>query len=336
MTSPGYKSKVVVAGSLNVDYIANVHRLPMAGETVPASGLVRRFGGKGANQAVAAARQGASVSMIGCLGIDSEGSSYVERLRSEGIGVNGISTTSKALTGTALIAVDRAAENIIVVAAGANGYLKRGDVRARRESIASADALLLQMEVPLDSVIEAIRIANRASVPVVFNPSPWKRGFPWGEYNLDTLIVNAIEAEAIFGLRLESIFSNLTSWRRQLSNRCISQLIITRGGKSTLYVTEAAFGEGPTFCVKPVDTVGAGDAFAGTFAARRAEGMEVESAIEHANCAGALATLKAGAQEAIPTLVETEQALQKLSRRNGKANHILQFRQRKTAVRIQD
>src|SRR3954454_1258910 len=264
---------VVVVGSLNVDYIASVDRLPVAGETVPASGLVRRFGGKGANQAVAAARQGATVNMIGCLGIDSEGSSYVERLRAEGIGVNGISTTSKALTGTAMIAVDRAAENIIVVAAGANGHLKRAVVRARHESIAAADVVLLQLEVPLDSVIEAVRIANRSDVPVVFNPSPWRQGFPWGEYNLDTLIVNAGEAQAIFGLRLESISSNLPLWRKQLANRCISQLIVTRGSKPTLYITSSIFGEAPTFSVKPVDTVGAGDTFAGTFAARRAEGM---------------------------------------------------------------
>jgi ribokinase len=327
--------KVVVVGSLNVDYIATVHRLPVAGETVSASGLVRRFGGKGANQAVAAARQGAVVNMIGCLGIDSEGSSYVERLRAEGIGVNGISTTSKALTGTAMIAVDRAAENIIVVAAGANGHLKRAGVRARRETIAAADALLLQMEVPLDSVIEAVRIANRASVPVVFNPSPWKQGFPWGEYNLDTLIVNAGEAQAIFGLRLETISSNLPSWRKQLVNRCISQLIITRGAKPTIYITQSAFGEVPAFSVKPVDTVGAGDTFAGTFAARRAEGMDIVSAIDYANCAGALATLKRGAQEAIPTLTETEQALQKLSRRNGKGSHLFQSRLAKAAIRLQ-
>ncbi len=332
---PSSHFKVVVVGSLNVDYIATVDRLPIAGETVSASGLVRRFGGKGANQAVAAARQGAIVNMIGCLGIDSEGSSYVERLRAEGIGVNGISTTSKSLTGSALIAVDRAAENLIVVAAGANGHLKRAGVRSRQESIASADALLLQLEVPLDSVIEAVRIANRAEVPVVFNPSPWSHGFPWGEYSVDTLIVNAVEAHAIFGLRLEAISSSLPAWRKQLANRCIHQLIITRGAKPTIYITLSAFGEVPTFAVKPVDTVGAGDAFAGTFAARRAEGMDLVNAIEYANCAGALATLKRGAQEAIPSIGETEQALQKLPRRNGKVDHLLQARLNKAAIRLQ-
>src|SRR4029077_20137660 len=113
------------------------------------------------------------------------------------------------------------------------------------------------------------------------------------------------------------------------------QLIITRGAKSTVYITPAGFGEVPTYSVKPVDTVGAGDAFAGTFAARRAEGMDIVSAIDYANCAGALATLKRGAQEAIPTIGETEQALQKLSRRNGKASHVFQSRLAKASLRLQ-
>ena len=112
---------VLVVGSLNIDYIAAVKRLPAAGETVAATGLVRRFGGKGANQAVAAARQGARGSMIGCVGADDEGRPYCRRLRAEGIDTAGISATQKALTGTALIAVDQAAENTIIVAAGANG-----------------------------------------------------------------------------------------------------------------------------------------------------------------------------------------------------------------------
>ena len=115
--------KVVVVGSLNVDYIAAVKRLPAPGETVAATGLVRQFGGKGANQAVAAARRGTRVSVVGCVGADDEGRAYCHRLRAEGIDASGVASTLKALTGTALIAVDQAAENIIVVAAGANGEL---------------------------------------------------------------------------------------------------------------------------------------------------------------------------------------------------------------------
>jgi ribokinase len=304
--------KVVVVGSLNIDYIASVKRLPAAGETVAATGLVRRFGGKGANQAVAAARQGAKVSMIGCVGADDAGRAYCRRLRSEGIDVNGVTATNRALTGTALIAVDQAAENTIVVAAGANGELKPAALRAQLKSIASGDILLLQLEVSMATVIEAVRIANRAQVPVMLNPSPLRDGFPWGNCGLDTLIANAGEAEAIFGLSLDSLPIALPGWQRALAKRRIERLIITRGAKPTLCVSAASYLKVPTLKARPVDTVGAGDAFAGTFAARRARGADVVSAIRYANCAGALATLKAGAQEAIPTGVVTEKALKRL------------------------
>ena len=205
--------KVIVVGSLNIDYIATVKRLPAAGETVAATGLVQRFGGKGANQAVAAARQGAQVSMIGCVGADDAGRAYCERLRADRIETAGISATHKALTGTALIAVDQAAENLIIVAAGANGELKPAALRAQRKRITSADILLLQFEVPMATVIEAVRLANRANVPVVLNPSPLREGFPWGKCELDTLLVNAGEAEAIFGLRVDNLPVGLVRWR---------------------------------------------------------------------------------------------------------------------------
>ena len=305
---------VLVVGSLNIDYIAAVKRLPAAGETVAATGLVRRFGGKGANQAVAAARQGARVSMIGCVGADDEGRAYCRRLRAEGIDTAGISATQKALTGTALIAVDQAAENTIIVAAGANGELKPAAIRAQRKRIASADILLLQLEVPMATVIEAVRIANQSRVPVVLNPSPLRDGFPWGKCGLDTLMVNAGEAEAIFGLPLTSLPLALPKWQRALSKWRIERLIITRGAKPTLCVSAAGYLKVPTLKVRPVDTIGAGDAFAGSFAACLTGSADILNTIRHANCAGALATLKAGAQEAIPNRARTEKALEGLAR----------------------
>ncbi|EEF60203.1 ribokinase [Pedosphaera parvula] len=312
MSKPG--AKVVVVGSLNVDYIALVEQLPSAGETVPATELIKRFGGKGANQAVAAARQGASVSLIGCVGEDDEGRVYCESLAAEGIEVTGISTTLKSLTGTALIAVDSAAENTIIVAAGANGELKRAAIKAQQQRIQSANALLLQQEIPLESVVEAVRIANRARVPVVFNPSPLREGFPWGKYHIETLIVNAGEAESIFRLNIKNIARNIPTWRRALLKRAVGQLIITRGAKATLYVNANELEEIPTLQVRPVDTVGAGDAFAGAFTAHSAGGAEIISAIQRANCVGALATLKQGAQEAIPSLRATEMAFRTVRR----------------------
>src|SRR5437870_4340835 len=205
---PTSHPKIAVVGSLNIDLIASVERLPVAGQTVAATSFSRRFGGKGANQAVAAARQGAAVSLIGCVGDDAEGRAYRQRLRAEGLVTTGISTTSQALTGTALIAVDRKGENIIVVASGANGQLTPAMVRTQERRIAPVHFLLLQFEVSMGTVVEAIRIANRAGVPVVLNPSPLRDGFPWGKCRLDTVIVNAGEAQAIFGLSL----ANPSQW----------------------------------------------------------------------------------------------------------------------------
>lgn len=307
------RPKVAVVGSLNIDYIATVARLPGAGETVPATGLVQRFGGKGANQAVAAARQGADVHMIGCVGGDDGGRAYLKRLRCEGIRVSGVSTTNRGLTGTALIAVDDAAENLIVVAAGANGKLKPDLIRAHRTCIESAKALLLQQEIPMPALIEAVLIANRSAVPVMLNPSPLRDGFSWAKCRLNTLIANEGEAQAIFGLQTNRISARLSAWRRALTQMHIECLIITRGAKPTAYISAADYGEIQTLDVEPVDTVGAGDAFAGAFVARRAEGCDLLTAIRHANCAGALATLKPGAQEAIPKRAATEKAFHRLA-----------------------
>jgi ribokinase len=305
--------KVVVVGSLNVDYIASVKRLPAPGETVAATGLVQRFGGKGANQAVAAARQGARVSMVGCVGADDAGRVYCQRLRTEGIDASGVASTRKALTGTALIAVNQAAENIIIVAAGANGELTPAIIRAQRACIGSAGILLLQLEVPMAAVIQAVRIANRAKVPVVLNPSPLRNGFPWGNCALDTVIANAGEAQAVFGLKLGKLPADLGTWQRALVERHIGQLIITRGANSTICISDAGYLEMPTLAVKPVDTVGAGDAFAGAYAATRAEGADLVTAIHYANCVGALTTLQAGAQESIPNRAATEKAFRRLT-----------------------
>lgn len=301
--------QVVVLGSLNIDYIARVERLPKPGQTVVASRLVRRFGGKGANQGVAAARQGARVSFIGCLGDDENGKQYLLRLRKEGIDPRGIQVKAGALTGTALIAVEDSAENIIVVAPEANARLTPQAVRAQAGRIQRADALLLQWEVPLPAVIEAVRLANRAGVPVIMNPSPARQGFRWRECKVNALIVNEGEAKVLFNLNARA---NQKTWIMGMKARRIEHVIITRGASSTICISAEQRFEVPALRVTPVDTVGAGDAFAGAFAARRAEGDDLRAAIAYANCAGALATLKSGAQESIPNRAATEGAYRRL------------------------
>jgi ribokinase len=310
------RPRVVVVGSLNVDLIARVERLPCPGETVRGRQLLRRFGGKGANQAVAAARHGARVMLVGCVGRDADGAAYRRYLAThESIDVRGIANISGQPTGTALINVDERGENQIVVVAGANAKLSAARVSAQAGVIRRAQALLAQLEVPLPAVLEAMRLANLASVPVVFNPSPYRPDFPWGRVAINTVVVNEPEAEKIFGCSAAELFQSPGKWRARLLARRVSHLIVTRGAHPTLCLTAEDCFQVPGLRVKPVDTVGAGDAFAGVFAARLAEGCALADAVAFANCAGALATLKPGAQEAIPSRTAVQHAHAKLAQR---------------------
>jgi ribokinase len=301
--------KIVVVGSLNIDWTARVRHLPAVGQTVPASVISQSFGGKGANQAIAAARQGATVFMIGAIGGDEAGSAYFERLRKEGIDTTGISSVSKAVTGTALIGVDDDGENTIIVGAGANGLLKPSHVRQHADQIKAADVILLQWECPPACVLETLKIAARNRIPVVMNPSPLIDGFPWGRYPVHTLIINETEAITLFGKRVAGNPRNL---RTALQSHGIRQLVITRGSEPTFGITADAVVQQSTLSVKPVDTVGAGDSFAGSFAAALGSGLSLQECLRHANIAGALATTKNGAQSSIPTLPAVKKRLKTL------------------------
>ncbi len=309
---PRSATDVVVVGSLNVDLIAQVPRLPAAGETVAALGLLQRFGGKGANQAVAAARQGARVAMLGCVGRDADGVAYQRQLAiQEGVDIGGLRAVAGVPTGKAFINVDVRGENQIVVIAGANAKLTAANVRSHAGLIQRARVLLAQLEVPVPAVLEALRWANAARVPVVFNPSPLRPDFPWGSVALGTVIVNELEARQIFGVSATKLASNPASRRAGLARRRIVRVIVTRGAQPTLCFTADAVLQVPALRVKPVDTVGTGDAFAGTYATGIATGLDWSAAVALANCAGGLATLKPGAQEAMPTRAATRRALTK-------------------------
>jgi ribokinase len=308
MARPSAASLVVV-GSLNVDLIAQVVRLPAPGDTVVAGQLVKRFGGKGGNQALAAARHGAQVMMIGCLGDDPDGRDYRNHLRREGVNCSCINTV-RTVTGCAHITVDAAGENQIVVIPGANGTLTSPSVKMQRSRIAVAKGLLLQLEIPLEAAVEAIKIANEAKVPVMLNASPVQPDFPWGDVRLDAVIVNENEAREIFSLSPAAAAQHHDAWKERLAAKRIRHLVITRGASPTVLISKTAVHEIPTHPVQPVDTVGAGDAFAGAFATHLAEGAEPQEAVLWANTAAALATLKHGAQEGIPYRGEVQSALQ--------------------------
>lgn len=282
---------IVVVGSLNIDLNYLVERIPVAGETVASRGVVRHLGGKGANQATAAARAGGRVSLVGAVGDDSDGEFYLESLSKEGIR-SLVSPKHDVPTGSAIILSESSGENLIVVEAGANARLHPGDIDAALHPSEEFDVVLLQLESPMKTVVRAAQLACERGARVVLNPSPWTDDLLDADLLCDVLVVNGIEAEHL-GDRAFSICEHL---------------ITTRGSDSTLYRNRSGDSfEVPAFRVAVVDTVGAGDAFTGSLAVALGGGKEMPAAIRFANAAGALATRQLGAQTAMPRREDIEE-----------------------------
>ena len=309
---PEKEHHIAVVGSLNVDYVTKVGRLPVPGETVAATDLEVVFGGKGANQAVAAARQESAVTLIGSVGSDEMGKAYLGHLEAEGIEIEGVRELPDTSTGAAFISVDPRGENTIVVSGGANDQTSPDQIRVRDPFISEAKALLAQFEVPLAAVVEALKIANRSGVTTVVNPSPIRSTFPWATVEVDYLIVNETEAAELIE-EIPLTLSAAFAIREAIQGMRVKGLIITRGSDPTLVFDERDAFEAPTLPVVPVDSVGAGDAFAGCFTARIAAGESLRDAVLAANCAGALTTLRTGAQEAIPDRERVDQHREQLA-----------------------
>ena len=288
---------ISVVGSLNVDLTFRVPRFPGPGETLMASQALTAFGGKGANQAVAAARAGARVRMIGCLGNDEPGKRYRDYLAGESIDHAGV-LAGAGPTGTAFITVDGEGENTIVVHPGANHELTEAKMDGLVSHFRDSAVTLLQLECPLDAVVRAAGVAKEAGATVIFNPSPWDPESMERNIPFDILIVNEREEE---GLRSGNGMACI-------QERC-EAIIVTRGAQSTRVLTEGRTLEVEPPSVSPVDTVGAGDTFAGVFALAHAEGLGLLDSVRMANTAAALATLKPGAQEAMPSRAEIDDML---------------------------
>jgi ribokinase len=263
---------VCVVGSLNIDLVTKVRAHPRPGETVRGDGLDRLPGGKGANQAVAAARAGAHTVLCGRIGED--GTAYRNGLAERGVEVAGVHLVSGSPTGHALIAVDERGENTIIVIAGANAALTDAQVRRHADVIAAADVLLLQLEIPLPGVLAAAELARAAGVRVLLNPSPWQ--VPPGELLAvaDPVVVNEHEAE-------------------QLPVAAAASVCVTLGARGARWGEHTAAAPRD---VTVVDTTGAGDAFAGALAAALAAGTPDAAALELAVAAGSAACAWPGAQ----------------------------------------
>ncbi|MBS9719180.1 ribokinase [Tianweitania sp. BSSL-BM11] len=296
---------IIVIGSINLDLITTVDRLPQPGETLAGSSFRTAPGGKGANQALAASRAGADVRMIGAVGSDAFAGEALALLKASSTDLGAVRSVDEA-TGTAMILVDAKGENIIAVAAGANGVVSGEDVAQAQFS--ADDILLLQHEIPLDTVNAALRAAAQAGARAILNTAPFMAEA--ADMLEQAAIVVANETE--FDLYAETLGlegGDRTARMRDFVARTGRTLVVTLGGDGALAVTPDGEIRVPALSIKPVDTVGAGDTFCGALAAGLHAGLSMEDALKRAAVAGALACLKPGAQPSIPTQAEIDAAL---------------------------
>jgi len=299
---------ITVVGSLNMDLVARAPRIPQPGETIIGGDFHTVPGGKGANQAVAAVRLGAQVSMVGRVGRDAFAESLLNNLAAAGVDHAFVIHDPEAATGVALIVVDDAGQNSIVVASGANMRLSPADVDGAEAAIAGADVLLLQLESPLETVTRAAKVAHAHRVTVILNPAP-ARSLPDALLALvDVLIPNESETALLTGLPVRDP-AEAEAAAAALRELGVGTVILTLGERGALLAREDRAEYFPAFEVTPVDTTASGDAFVGGFAVALAEGRSLAEAVQWGNGAGALATTRLGAQPSLPTRQELERLL---------------------------
>ncbi len=299
--------RVVVVGSANVDFVVQTPHIPHPGETVLGSKFVMAMGGKGANQAVGAARLGANVAFVARVGQDVFGDQCLETYEKEGVSTEFISRDPDEATGVALIAVAADGENSITVASGANMRLTPQDVETASGEFQQADVLVMQLEIPTDVVSAAAHLARHNGVPIVLNPAP-ARDLPKELLRMvDVLTPNRIELAQLAGLTETEVHTysdeRLASVVLDLG---VSRAVITLGSAGALVVDGNNVVRVPAFRVESVDTTAAGDAFNAGLAVALARGSSLEDAAHYANACGALAVTRVGAQPSLPTVSEVQ------------------------------
>ena len=299
---------IVVFGSLNMDIVSVARRLPRPGETVPGSEFYTTPGGKGANQAVACARLGAYVQMVGHVGGDNLGRELINSLESESIGISGIDVVNAGKTGVAMSSVDDAGENTIVAVYGAN-MLISSDTESRLESaLADANVLLLQNEIPMHANVVASRIASTLGITVIWDPAPAVDGV-LELSGLSTYVTpNQIEAEALDGIKINNIDSAMEACGIIIA-KYDSIPVITLGEKGVVYASLGKRKHVAAMETSVIDTVAAGDAFTGALAVAIAEGLKIDESIRFAVGYGALAVSRKGAQASMGSRKELDDFL---------------------------
>lgn len=300
-------NKICVLGSINMDMVISVKRIPKAGETVFANDVKYFPGGKGSNQAVAAARLSSSVSMIGKVGNDTNGKRMLERLNEEGIEIEHIKIGEGLSTGLAIIYVEESGENNIGVISGANRKITRGDILEAKNKIAETDILISQFEVSMEAIEEAFKIAKDNNVLTVLNPAPANKISSKLLELTDIMIPNETEIESLTGINIDSGKKVLEA-ANILLEKGIKQVIVTLGDKGAYYIDSEFAQIIPAYEVKAVDTTAAGDSFVGAFCSkidsRNLNRENILESIQYANKIASIVVQREGAQSSLPYIKE--------------------------------
>lgn len=304
-------SKITVIGSINMDLVTSTSRVPEIGETLIGDSFHTTPGGKGANQAVAAARLGAEVTMIGAVGDDSFGEAAVSNLRRQGIETGAIMEVAGCSTGIASITVSDG-DNSIIVVPGANHYITPAIIEKNEEALKNSDVLLVQLEIPLESVIRAVQLAKKHNIRTILNPAPIQH-LPMELLEMvDYLTPNEHEQTLLF--------ASTDGSAKQLE-RLKEKCIVTKGSKGVMFYKNGGEIGIPGIEVEAVDTTGAGDSFNGALAYSLCQGASVEEACWFANVVGAISVTKFGAQAGMPTKEEVEGFLSTHNFRDAKGRN---------------